>query len=466
MMNGDDAKKLPGKTKFSGRRRSVTRKSGFHVHPDATGKELQHGRAAAYSLRKGDELSVRFALPEGYPSSFVGYGVWYRADRNVSVRIRGRNLPKNRMLTDPSAPNWSKAGSMWVSTGDASEAEVIFHAAADTSVSLWHPACGVVGHDHLNSARAVLLKNMHRYSPEAHFITVPGDIQVRDGKGRALEPDGEDVIYLKACNRCARFLPVNLINERVPLSFSNHCVAAHLRPCKHATFGRLTNVADGTSTQLEYGFQLECRFCKKFEVNAAHNPQRSAAQMKEDGARRRAFELLLSELYGESAQLRYRHRTGVELADTVHSKFEGACFRCGTRFSGPRDMHLDHTRPLALLWPLDATATALCGGCNSEKRDRPPSEFYSADELDRLSRITGLDIEELCDPSPNLEALNLLAARLDWFFGEFLLKPELTRIRDGKTAAELLVKALQKVIEFAGSGEWPNLLSELSRRRA
>ncbi len=106
--------------------------------------------------------------------------------------------------------------------------------------------------------------------------------------------------------------------------------------------------------------QLECRFCKKFEVNAAHNPQRTMAQMKEDAARRRAFELLIEALEGGSAQLRYRHSTGRELSDDVYSNFEGECFKCGEPLKG-RSWHLDHTRPLALLWPLDVGRAARAG---------------------------------------------------------------------------------------------------------
>ena len=33
--------KLPGKTQFSGRRRTTTRTSGFKSHPDSTGGELK-----------------------------------------------------------------------------------------------------------------------------------------------------------------------------------------------------------------------------------------------------------------------------------------------------------------------------------------------------------------------------------------------------------------------------------------
>jgi hypothetical protein len=110
-------------------------------------------------------------------------------------------------------------------------------------------------------------------------------------------------ITLKSCNRCARFLPINISNERNHLSFSNHCVAAKSRPCSHSSFGRLREAEGERVLKLEYGYQLECRFCKKFVVNAALNPQRTAAQMKEDAQRRRAFEALLAELYKASPTL-------------------------------------------------------------------------------------------------------------------------------------------------------------------
>src|SRR5204862_3613278 len=134
-------------------------------------------------------------------------------------------------------------------------------------------------------------------------------------------------------------------------------------------------------------------------------------------------ELLLMELFDESPQLKYRHEHGTELTDDIFEKFDRQCFKCGAEFDSPHEMDLDHTRPLALLWPLDGTATALCGGCNSEKRDRPPVKFYAEAELRDLSGLTGITISELKDPSPNLEAVRLLRRRLDWFFKEFLCRP-------------------------------------------
>lgn len=265
-----------------------------------------------------------------------------------------------------------------------------------------------------------------------------------------------------------RMGPVNIGSaefEQNHLSFSNHCKAPHLLPCKHGGFGILKDVENGTPIRLQHGFQLECRFCKKFAVNAALNPLRTAAQMKEDAARRRAFELLLLELYGGSPQLLYRHHTGRELTDDVWRTFGGKCFNCDTALDSPRDMNLDHTRPLALLWPLDQTATALCKPCNSEKRDRPPTAFYSDDQLEDLADKTGLPLATLTDPSPNLDALERLGNRLEWFFEEFLTSDEMMKERDGKITGELLVKALHKVDARRPGGARLNLPDQYEKRR-
>jgi hypothetical protein len=74
-------------------------------------------------------------------------------------------------------------------------------------------------------------------------------------------------------------------------------------------------------------------------------------------------------------------------------------------------------------------------------------------------------VGELRTPGPNHDALNLLVGKIDWFFEVFLQKPELRKEREGKITGELLVKALQKVINSA-NGAYPNLQSEYESRQA
>ena len=443
-MAGSKERKLPGKVEWAGRRRPATRRAGFSAKAAVV---LQRATVDGYWLPEGGILNLELRLPHLPAGRWLGYGGWFYAPSTVSVTLEGSQ--KQLVLEQFKTPNWGKFGSLWRSDGSAPPTiRLRFTADKPAAVALWDVLAGGVQHDYLDNARSALLPNMWRFAPESNFYDPenPGTIVLNDA-GLDREAGVAD-IYLKSCNRCGRLLPVNLDDERATLSFSNHCVAAHRRPCRHAGFGRIVDPATGQPTQLTYGFQLECRFCKKFEVNAAHNPQRTAGQMKEDAARRRAFEMLLDHLYQGSPQLQFRERhADEELADFIWRRFDGRCFKCGTPLASPRDMALDHTRPLALMWPLDDTATALCPTHNSEKRDRPPAQFYSEAELARLSEITGISLEDLEDPGPNCEAIDRLGDELRWFFEVFLSQPELARTHDGKRAGDLLVKALRKAIE-------------------
>lgn len=447
-MDGD-RRKRPGKTEWAGRRRPMTRKSGFSAQSPV---EVSIKSIDGYSLLAENEMQVTFEMPEVKDAERVGFGGWFALLGQAEVSVEG--VPTRTTMKLYDYPNWSKVGSQWIADAEStSNVTLTFKAQSDCSISVYGFRCGVIHHEHYDLARPALLKNMHQFAPEAntYIDTRTGRVSVRS-TGPIERGEVQSLLHLKSCNRCGRFLPINVEDERAHLSYSNHCVAPHRRPCSHSGFGRIKNASTQATHQFDSGFQLECRFCKKFEVNAAHNPQRSTAQMKEDGQRRRAFEMLLEHLYGGSDLLRYRHATGRELSSDIFERFDGRCFKCGTALASPGDMHLDHTRPLALLWPLDETATTLCPTCNSEKRDRPPSEYYTLGELEGLSFLTGLPLEELQDPSPNMEALGLLRERADWFCNDFLHREELQEVRDGKRAADLLIKALDKALSRAPGG--------------
>lgn len=464
--------KRAGKTEWADRRRPATRRAGFRVHPDASGGEMQRVQVGGWVFAGPGSVTIHFDVPATGPGTLLGWGFWMWRDGDVSVRIDGFN---DKVTCEAfAAPDWGKVGSIWGSDGSARQFDVVIEGAGPAwQLALYDIHAGAIGHEYIDGMRetveakraARLMSNMWAFAPEANFVLPNLHVNVSEPQvtGTAQLVDALAEIVLKSCNRCARFLPINVANEREHLSFSNHCVSRP--PCDHATFGRLRDADTGETLQLEYGFQLECRFCKKFAVNAAHNPQRTASQMKEDGARRRAIELLLTELYEGSPSLLHRRRfDGRELAEAVFKRFDGRCFKCGTRLASDKDMHLDHTRPLALLWPLDERATCLCVTHNSAKRDRPPSEFYDDDELGRLADITGISADELRDPSPNVEAIELLADRLDWFFDEFLERSDLQKERDGKRPADLLVRALQRAVDLS-PGVDLQLAAEYERRR-
>ncbi len=272
-----------------------------------------------------------------------------------------------------------------------------------------------------NSCKESFYKKTKMHVPYLYYLR--SDLPIdRYLKSKREFVEGKRVV-LKSCNRCGRYLPINIEDELKTLSFSLHCKKK--APCKHSTFRayEIQNKSELKSNDLlglniennkvisYYGHQLECKACKKFFVNAPLNPQRNAQQFKEDGLRRRAIEVLVNELLDRNLiHFEFEKRTKKEFSKYIWKKFDKRCFKCGPD-SDPiklKEMALDHTMPLAYLYRLDETATCLCSSHNSQKRDHFPVDYYSEDELVRLSKITGLSLEQLHKKEINKEVLELL----------------------------------------------------------
>ncbi len=108
------------------------------------------------------------------------------------------------------------------------------------------------------------------YVPEMLYLDPVQDTQPLKLTVGTLASKPGAAIVCKSCNRCARFLPIDIENELNSLAFSNHCASG--APCKHSAFsiyqieaGDPTPIAkhckDGTVIS-HYGHQLECRVCK------------------------------------------------------------------------------------------------------------------------------------------------------------------------------------------------------------
>lgn len=443
------------------RRRMVTRRSGFTSHPDRTGKEFKTESIELYLLPQGENITIVFNIPDHEIDDLVAFGGWFYSNQTLDITKSYGGFKKIH-ISNQTPNNWHKFGSLAPSnvTKNIPTTTLTFTALKDTYIGFYNINCGIVSHQHLEWAKSDPLNRKHlnnidEYAPEANFYTVVGNTEIICNS----KPDHryQELIYLKACNRCARFLPININNERLPLSFSNHCTE-NTAPCTHSGFSNLKNPDTNDSLQLHFGYQLECRYCKKFVVNAALNPQRTADQMKEDGTRRRHIELLLKFLLGDSPVLSYRTKNNdEELTTEIWETFGRECFKCKVDLPTSKSMHLDHTRPLALFWPLDKTATALCQYCNSKKHDKSPSEFYNQDEIIELSEITGLSIDELNDTSPNLVAIEALIQNLDKFFNIFCQRPQLQKVRDEKLTCDLFLIAIQKTLDKTPYGQTYNL---------
>lgn len=185
-------------------------------------------------------------------------------------------------------------------------------------------------------------------------------------------------IELKKCSYCGRHLP---LDSKRPGALAFH---------KHNA--KLT------------GHQNECRSCKKWRINDSFNPARTVDQLHESSVITRERKLLLRD--SEILQA-IKDRHGAGLKSIVWERFGRRCFNCG-KLLKLREVRLDHTRPLAYLWAIDEYATCLCEDCNNHKKDRFPVDFYSDEQLHRLSDITGLPYRELIKREVNEENLRYI----------------------------------------------------------
>lgn len=196
-----------------------------------------------------------------------------------------------------------------------------------------------------------------------HETAIEVDVAAEESKRFRIQEGSP--IKLKKCSYCGRLLPVNPRRLGV-LAFHKH----NAKLTKH---------------------QNECRACKKWRINDSFNPIRTTDQLHESSVITRERKLFLRE--PEILQ-DIKDRNGAGLKSKVWERFGRKCFRCDVPVTLD-NFQLDHTRPLAYLWPIDEYATCLCGECNNEKKEKFPVDFYTPQELKRLSQITGLRLAEL-----------------------------------------------------------------------
>jgi 5-methylcytosine-specific restriction endonuclease McrA len=92
---------------------------------------------------------------------------------------------------------------------------------------------------------------------------------------------------------------------------------------------------------------------------------------------------------------RFRLRVIEDLyKDKFFALFNHRCFKCGIKekphpeIGKPPILCIDHHIPMILGGHLvPGNLVALCRSCNNKKKDKPPEEFYTPEELDKLKPI-------------------------------------------------------------------------------
>ena len=99
------------------------------------------------------------------------------------------------------------------------------------------------------------------------------------------------------------------------------------------------------------------------------------------------------------------------------------CFKCNVSLDidDTGSKGLDHTLPHSLWWEYNTdNCTLLCSSCNGSKNNKWPGIFYTDDELQRLSEMTGFDYELLkSQPHYNPEVVEKFIDNFDNVLSEW-----------------------------------------------
>ena len=221
-----------------------------------------------------------------------------------------------------------------------------------------------------------------------------------------------------------------------------HCPDQVLKPVSEFTTNKTQKTTichDGLCRQ------SFCRDCKQTYVNKgdAGNSSRTKDQFIEDnGARLRG---LLEIVLGIKPKIDYK---------LIWEKYEGLCFKCGEfiPFDKTDAKGLDHTLPHSKRWGLsNEDSTLLCShkinGCNGSKSDKWPNIFYNDEQLVKLNKMTGIDLEIIRgEPHYNPDVVKKFIERFDDVLERWSDWGRYTRKHSGTNKHKEFVRYLEKEI--------------------
>lgn len=457
----------------SPRRRLTRQRSGYTVSKETTGGECKILNAETTTINS-KKLSLTFqknvSLVESFNRKlgFVAFGcyIWPTINTHAKIKIKFKQekfyIEKN-FCYQLRKKRWNKIGSHIIFKmsslkskngnlsvqldleGDSNLDKIHFFGFNLDAVKYYKGKSDLW--ESFNQKTSIFLPGIYFFDSLQPFVVKPQQYS-------HFNFSKEKCVLLKSCNRCARYLLVDIDTQENDLSFSRHCV--NRAPCNHPLFSSyrvVENECEFISTKTvtaHFGYQLECKSCKKFYVNRPLNPKRDSTQHREDSLRRRAFEVLAGKILDKKWIFhKFRIKNKKEFDVYIWEKFGKKCFNCEKSLPKINKMDLDHTFPIGLLWSLDETATCLCSTCNSSKGDKSPVEFYKESQLEELSKITGIKLKKLKSKPVNEEVLRKLKSKSVWFFDKFLNDHDYQKVRKGKRASDNIYRSLVDVINLS-----------------
>ncbi|MBE3672512.1 hypothetical protein [Pseudoalteromonas distincta] len=369
-----------------------TRNDGYSSKRDYQTITTKHSQSVTFL--NNSLTFVANAQPTSHELLIYGIGGFIYPDIATNLKITV-NFSERRIesrvfkLTN----NWNRVGFCFdITNGSASHITITLEFDNATKASFWGLDFGDIIHPVKDfDSNIIGSLNQSHLCPEAYYFEHDTSINLdfAENSDFVHEITQGHEIELKKCSFCGRLLPLR--SELLgALSFHKH----NAKLSKH---------------------QNECRSCKKWRINDTFNPIRTTDQLHESSVITRERKLLLQE---PIILKEIKKRTGEGLKSQIWEKFDRKCFFC-KKLVKLEDFQLDHTRPLAYLWPIDEYATCLCSEHNNQKKDKFPIDFYSKNQLIELSKITGLPIEELSIKDVNEEQLNKILKDLEHYAKEW-----------------------------------------------
>lgn len=353
---------------------------------------------AVLSNPKNDSSDlVNFVLVNRSPliehSGFVGFGgfLYPSCDCVVTLQIEvDSSVPISQQIKLTKA--WNRI-SLIKNCSSSTVIKVRLLLPLSVTVSFWGLNADFVKLPEVieNSHPTILDLEKSHLAPETFYLSHdnPLELDIDEEESSFIKLLEGEEITLKKCSYCGRLLPLDM-KRKGALSFHKH----NAKLTEH---------------------QNECRACKKWRINNSFNPLRTTDQLHESSVITRERKIFLRE--PEILQ-EIKDRTGAGLKSQIWERFGRKCFYCEKTLE-LNEFQLDHTRPLAYLWPIDEHATCLCADHNNQKKDKFPVEFYNEAQLNRLSEICGLAYSELCKKELNNNELQRILSDLSVFAKEW-----------------------------------------------
>lgn len=313
-------------------------------------------------------LVLRGDIVEGTNTPLVAFGGFLQPSADVMLGVRLEADGNSVEHEFPLGEHWNRVG-LAIEAPGATSLTVTLEWEGAIDMNVWGLSGGAVNLPTKVVEEGYELDELNKthLAPETFYLLHESalDLEVDLEHSNAVDFEPGSDITLKKCSYCSRHLPLDP-DRPGTLSFHKH----NAKVSNH---------------------QNECRSCKKWRINDNFNPKRTVDQLNESSVITRERKLFLRE---PQLLQELKERTGSGLKSQVWERFDRRCFYC-KKLLALAEVQLDHTRPLAYLWPLDEYATCLCAEHNNQKQDKFPIDFYSLEQLNELSAITGLSLDKL-----------------------------------------------------------------------